>query len=58
MDIISVGQVGENIIVSVAIPKETIRRLCAIPEGEDVSVAMLSEEAVIGILRGDLWNGI
>ena len=54
MDIVSGGQVGDNIIVSVAIPKEKVRVLCGIPESEDVIVSTLSEESIVGILKEEM----
>lgn len=50
MKIISVGEVGENIIVSVALDAVKFRQDNAIPPGEPLTEAALSKETLLNYL--------
>jgi len=51
MDIISVGVLGESIIVGVALDANKFRQDNAIPEGAPIPESSLSKEAVSNYLK-------
>jgi len=51
MKIVSVGKLGDDLIVSIAIPKAPLRIAYAIPEGQDIVINDLTEQDIENIVR-------
>jgi len=51
MKIVSVGTLGDDLIVSIAIPKAPLRIAYAIPKGQDIVVNDLTEQDVENIVK-------